>query len=279
MIRVFLSSTSKDLSECRSLAYHAIEGLTGYHCVRMEDFGSWDTQPDALCRRRVLECDLFVLIAGPLYGSYAPNGKSYTESEYDAAEESKKPRLIFLTTDDFAIPAKLAEPMSKRKRQDAFRKRLLKDRVVSMFTNGAELAPKVLQAIHHWQALPQESSVIRVSFDKPQDAPSIEFRRPYLRVGRSPEAEVFIDGDPDVSWEHGIIIKTGGQFFYQHLSAINPTMLESENRQTLLKPGESQQMPLESYNRIKVGNTVLTVEVENSTGPTKKVSTNKRPDE
>src|SRR4051794_11068003 len=48
MVEVFLSSTARDLSECRTGVYRAIEGLAGYHCVRMEDFGAWDTMPDEL---------------------------------------------------------------------------------------------------------------------------------------------------------------------------------------------------------------------------------------
>jgi hypothetical protein len=33
MVQVFLSSTARDLSDCRTLAYQAIEGLAEYHCV------------------------------------------------------------------------------------------------------------------------------------------------------------------------------------------------------------------------------------------------------
>jgi Domain of unknown function (DUF4062) len=72
MLTVFLSSTSKDLEQCREAAFRAIEGLHGYHCVRMEDFGSIDEAPDDFCRTKVGECDLFVCIAGPLYGSRSP---------------------------------------------------------------------------------------------------------------------------------------------------------------------------------------------------------------
>ena len=41
MWTVFLSSTAKDLQAHRDAAYHAVEGLDGFHCVRMEDFGRW----------------------------------------------------------------------------------------------------------------------------------------------------------------------------------------------------------------------------------------------
>ena len=38
--KAFLSSTGRDLTEHREAAYHAIEGLDGWHCVRMEDSGA-----------------------------------------------------------------------------------------------------------------------------------------------------------------------------------------------------------------------------------------------
>jgi hypothetical protein len=50
MLTIFLSSTTKDLAQCRESVYRAINGLDGYHCIRMEDFGSWDTAPDDFCR-------------------------------------------------------------------------------------------------------------------------------------------------------------------------------------------------------------------------------------
>ena len=87
MLTIFLSSTTKDLTQCRESVYRAINGLDGYHCIRMEDFGSWDTAPDDFCRSKVAKCDLFVCIAGPLYGSRSPAGRSYTEREFEAAIE------------------------------------------------------------------------------------------------------------------------------------------------------------------------------------------------
>lgn len=66
---VFLSSTAKDLTDYREAAYQAIEGLDGYHSVRMEDFGARDAMADEFCQSKVAECDLFVGIVGHCYGS------------------------------------------------------------------------------------------------------------------------------------------------------------------------------------------------------------------
>ena len=149
---VFLSSTSKDLQEHRDAAYGAIEGLDGYHCVRMEDFGArhWDT--DEFCRAKVAECDLFVGLVGVLHGSCPPGLKtSYTRREYQAAVDKEKPRLMFVTSDDFPIPAGITkETKEDQQRQERFQKQIRRSRPVPKFAKPNELAVLVLQAIYHW---------------------------------------------------------------------------------------------------------------------------------
>lgn len=152
MVNVFLSSTARDLSECREAVYKAVEGLQGYHCVRMEDFGSWNAAPDDFCRSKVAECDILVCLAGPLYGSLTPAGPSYTEREFEAAIENQRPCLVFLTEDEFLLPANLFEPEKLRKRQLAFRKKLSSDRIVAPFSTCKDIAVKVVQALRNWEA-------------------------------------------------------------------------------------------------------------------------------
>lgn len=149
MKTIFLSSTSRDLEECRDAAYRSIEGLRGYHCVRMENFGSWDQSADKFCRAEVAKCDLFICIAGPCYGSRSPAGKSYTEREFDAAK--KKPRLVFVTAKNFPLAADLIESDENRKLQAAFRKKVSKGRIVNQFKTAHDLSVQVLQAIRNWE--------------------------------------------------------------------------------------------------------------------------------
>jgi hypothetical protein len=149
---VFLSSTSKDLAQCREAAFRAIEGLHGYHCVRMEDFGSIDEAPDDFCRTKVGECDLFVCIAGPLYGSRSPVGASFTEREFDAAIFSKKPCLVIMTAEDYPLAANLMEADEERKCQLEFRKKVSKGRIITRFSTPDEVSFKVVQAIRNWEA-------------------------------------------------------------------------------------------------------------------------------
>ena len=95
MIKVFLSSTSKDLLAFRQKAEKAINSLDGYHCIAMENFGARAAAAEDYCPDLVSKCDLFVLLLGPTYGSCPQNtDKSYTELGYDRAIELGKPHLV-----------------------------------------------------------------------------------------------------------------------------------------------------------------------------------------
>jgi len=147
---VFLSSTAKDLGPYRDAVFKAISGLDGFHCIRMEDFGARDWEADEFCRAKVAECDVFVALIGHLYGSLPPKSKtSFTEREYEAAVEAKIPLLLFMASDDLPLSPKLREGDALFKRQQRFRDRVGKDRIVAFFDAPDALATKVISALHH----------------------------------------------------------------------------------------------------------------------------------
>jgi tetratricopeptide (TPR) repeat protein len=149
---VFLSSTARDLHAHREAVYKAIEGLDDWHCVRMEDFGARDDQSDEFCRAKVAACDLFVGIVGHLFGGNPPDGdRSFTQREYDAAVQHKKPRLMFLAPEDFPVPADLHESDDKRARQRKFRDQVNADQIRDTFTSVDDLARRVVAAIRNWE--------------------------------------------------------------------------------------------------------------------------------
>jgi Domain of unknown function (DUF4062)/inactive STAND len=150
VVQVFLSSTARDLAEHREAVFRAINGMDGYQCVRMEDFGSWDSESEAFCRRTVVECDLVVFLIGPLYGSEAPSGMSFTESEYRAALEADRPHLVFLTADDFRVAATLHERDEKHQKQVRLRQ-TLGSRVAAHFDDPKDLAAHVVRALRNWE--------------------------------------------------------------------------------------------------------------------------------
>ncbi|RPH55863.1 DUF4062 domain-containing protein, partial [bacterium] len=147
---VFLSSTARDLGPHRDAVAQAIAALDGFHLVRMEDFGARDWQADDFCRARVAECDVFLGLIGHLHGS-SPEGReaSFTEREYDAAVEAGIPRLLFLLSDDFPMPSSLREPDEKWQRQQRFRERISKDRIIATFDGSASLATLVVTALRN----------------------------------------------------------------------------------------------------------------------------------
>ena len=147
---VFLSSTSTDLLDHRAAVYRAIQSLDGYKCVRMEDFGARDCEPEEFCRKTVRNCDVFVGIVGLLYGSCPPGSdRSFTELEYEAAVEERKPRLIFLAPETFSLPGTLREDDDKQKQQQIFRARMDDERVRCSFTSSDDLATQALAALHN----------------------------------------------------------------------------------------------------------------------------------
>ncbi|HEY0526589.1 MAG TPA: DUF4062 domain-containing protein, partial [Stellaceae bacterium] len=145
MIKVFVSSTGKDLQRYRDAVCRAIARLDGFVSVRMEDFGARDEMPLAVCLSEVAAADLFVGITGQCYGSHPPDSlTSFTEHEYDAAVAAGKPRLMFVAPHDFAVPANLREGEEEHRRQQDFRRRVTTERVVAPFDAPEQLAVGVV---------------------------------------------------------------------------------------------------------------------------------------
>jgi hypothetical protein len=119
----------------------------------MEDFGARNWDVDSFCLARARECDLFVAIVGHRFGD-GPKGskESYTQREYRAAREAKKPVLLYLAPDDFPIPANLIEPAWKVKAQQKFRKELIdrKEHIISVgFSSPDQLARQMVTDIYN----------------------------------------------------------------------------------------------------------------------------------
>jgi formylglycine-generating enzyme required for sulfatase activity len=151
---VFLSSTAKDLQPCRNAVVEAIHQMSGFHCVRMEDFGAAGVVPVDLCRCKVAESDVFVGLVGHFHGS-CPKGSdlSYTQIEYDKAKRTGKPCLMFVADDDFPLSPPLGRETEKAyKRQLRFRKQVGDENTVVSFHDPQKLATQVATALQTHQA-------------------------------------------------------------------------------------------------------------------------------
>ena len=138
--------------------------------VDMEYFAAQDQPPARLCRERVAECDVYVLVAGFRYGSPVRERPtlSYTELEFEAATELGKPRLVFLLDEAAQGPGALFRDPEFGARQEAFRRRLLMDSGLTVKTvrTPAELEIAVAQALAALPAAdpgpPGEARAVRV---------------------------------------------------------------------------------------------------------------------
>jgi len=154
---VFLSSTYKDLVEHRNAVKDQI--ISRDMLFRgMENFGADPSKlPAAKIVEEVRKADVYVGVFGVRYGSVdQATGLSMTELEFNEAEASGKPMLLYLIREDAPIKVSDIEsdPQSKVK-LDNLRTRILANRVVYQFQTFEDLARQVYTDLGK---LPQLSS-------------------------------------------------------------------------------------------------------------------------
>ncbi|WP_237047865.1 FxSxx-COOH system tetratricopeptide repeat protein [Lentzea guizhouensis] len=133
--------------------------------VDMAHFAAGVQTPAALCRQRVADCDVYVLVAGFRYGSPVVDrpSLSYTELEFEAATELGKPRLVFVLDEEAEGPGPLFRDPEYGDRQEAFRRRLLLDSglTVKIVKTPAELDTAVVHALTELHApTPPDTAVL-----------------------------------------------------------------------------------------------------------------------
>lgn len=150
-MKVFISSTYKDLVDYRAAAIRAVEGIS-YQAVKMEVFGAHPDEPLEACLREVEQCDLFVGIYAYRYG-YVPAGSedSITEMEYVHARKVGKRVYCFLVDEDNQpwLPKWIENEPGKSKLQN-FKKQIQTDHICAFFTSPEDLGMKVAHALSHY---------------------------------------------------------------------------------------------------------------------------------
>lgn len=140
--QVFVSSTFSDLQEARQAT---IQTLLEADCfpVGMEFFPASDNQKWELIKRVIGESDYYIVIIGGRYGSVTEEGLSYTEMEFDYAEEKGLPIMAFLHGDPGSIAVDLSDiDPEMRRRLEGFRNKA-GQRMAKFWDAPSDLAAKV----------------------------------------------------------------------------------------------------------------------------------------
>lgn len=145
---VFLSSTYKDLVEHRNAVKDQITRRDMLF-RGMEHFGADPGRlaPATKIVDEVRKTDLYLGIFGVRYGSLdQATGLSMTELEFNEAEASGKPMLLYVIRDDAPIKVSDIEPDPNSKvKLDSLKARILKNHVTYMFDTIEDLARQVYE--------------------------------------------------------------------------------------------------------------------------------------
>lgn len=166
--QVFVSSTFMDLEKEREIA---VQTLMKMDCIPsgMELFPAADIEQFEFIKKVIDDCDYYLLIIGGKYGSMTDEGISYTEKEYDYAQEKGIKVIAFLHKSPENLPAKDSETTTETiEKLNTFRDKVSKGRLVEFWENKDQLAGMValgitsLKKIHPaigWVRADQTSSI------------------------------------------------------------------------------------------------------------------------
>jgi tetratricopeptide (TPR) repeat protein len=211
-MKVFISSTYKDLVDYRAAAIRAVEG-TSYQAVKMEVFGARADEPLQACLKEVEASDLFIGIYAHRYG-YVPTGAdiSITEMEYLHAKKLGRPIYCFVVDEEKQpwLPKWMDDEPGWSKLK-AFKSRIQTDNTCAFFTSPADLGMKVANALSHYVANhdPMAAPQFPV-YEPPKRSGSTLPRQPYF-FGRVKELAIIADAiSPDSRTWGALIDGPGG---------------------------------------------------------------------
>src|ERR1019366_8680618 len=213
MPSVFLSSTFVEMEEYRR---NATEAITSYQhvCIRMEDFPAASRGIPAFCRKKVEDCDLFILILGRYYGTLIPGAQiSYTEDEFDTAVKLRKPRLVYLLGKDpqtgreaetnvQAAVDRMEDagmnPVVQRQLQRDFSRRAHQGILPRLFSDPADLKFQIAHSIvEHFRTtrpVPTAGEILILLCDR---GPQLERFADAFEIGAPGRPEVYVIHGPE----------------------------------------------------------------------------------
>jgi len=113
----------------------------------MELFPAANEDQWTLIKKVIDNCDYYIVIVGGRYGSIGPEGKSYTQMEYEYAVAHAKPVIAFLHAEPSSIPAgKTEKTEDGKKKLEEFRK-LAQQKMVRSWKTPQELGSVVSRSL------------------------------------------------------------------------------------------------------------------------------------
>jgi hypothetical protein len=111
--KVFVSSTLEDLRDERAEVQTALLKL---NClpVGMELFPAADDETWEFIKTQIVDSDYYVLLVAGRYGSLGPHGVSFTEMEFEYAQEMRIPTIAFVHGKRGSIPLDKSETDTER---------------------------------------------------------------------------------------------------------------------------------------------------------------------
>lgn len=150
--QIFISSTYEDLKDERKKVQDTILSMYQFP-IGMEMFSAADEEQWEIIQETIDSSDYYVLIIGHRYGSVIKEGEyagiSYTQKEFRYALENNVPILAFIIDDNASITLGMVESdETKRFKLQEFKNEVKSERLVQWWTNGDDLAAKVMNAIN-----------------------------------------------------------------------------------------------------------------------------------
>ena len=146
--KVFISSPYKDLVEERSYVIQAILECNcfpeGMEFFQASNKSSWD-----VIKKKISECDYFILILAGKYGTVpAGDNISYTEREYFYANSINIPIIPFFYKNIDSLPSGRTEKQQiRRKKLEKFKEAVVTSRQPSFWENSYSLASAIKTAL------------------------------------------------------------------------------------------------------------------------------------
>lgn len=141
--QVFVSSTYNDLIDERAAVTQCLLDM-GCIPVGMEQFPASDMSQMEYIKMMLDDCDYYVLILAGKYGSFDDDGIGFTEKEYDYAIEKGIPVMSFVIKDSGKLMSEKCESTNvKRKKLEAFRKKVCAGKLVKFYTDIGTLQAAV----------------------------------------------------------------------------------------------------------------------------------------